>query len=482
MLEDILKSYESFREEILRESYFLGAGLKEKPEYGVIFQKYANLFTLETVGKVIREKNNLPEDAPNEEFEAFDRVIFALLENFLFLKTVQDVQKLQELEISKTVDFNGKSIPFRMVANIIEREENREIRKSLSERTIPIIEELTKYKVELAKKRLNIIRKEFGYPSILSYESAKLKEDIKGYANSLSGFLKETEREYRDLAGWVFKEFLGLDWGEVQTYDITFLLSGYHFRDFKTDDCRYVLDETLKGMGLNLGDMKNLKIDDENRPTKSPRAFCAPIKIPDEVIVVVKPSGYFKDIATLFHEMGHALHFAHTDKSLPEIYRLIGRSGTSEIFAFNFQYITDSKPWIERFFGKKERLESFINYRQFAYLYLRRRYAAKVIYETKLFSYDNWEDIGPKLYSQILTDATGVFHPPYNYFWDLDFGFYSVDYSQAWEVEYALREYLKGEFGEEWYFNEEGGEFLKGLWSLGLRYSPFQLAKKLRLW
>lgn len=473
MFENILKDYESFRESLVREGYLIGAGLKEKPEYEKIFSNYSHLFDLKTVADVIRGKSLLPEDAPFEDFEAFDKILFALLNGYIFLKLANLYAEMQSVELSREVD----GIPFRMINNVLEKEEDREKRRKLSEGAKPIIEELTQYKLRIARETLNIARKEFGYSNLLSYWSASLMEDVAGYSMKLEEFLRSTEEDYNTLAEEIFESYLGLKWGEVENFDVPFLMSGIKFSDFRVDDPIGILRKTLDLMGLNLDEFKNLRIDHEFRPKKSPRAFCAPIRVPDEVVVVFKPSGSFNDISVLFHEMGHALHFTNTDRNLPEVHKIMGRSGTSEVFAFNFQYIADSEGWVKEFFGKNG---EFLRYRKFAYLYLRRRYAAKVIYEAKLFSSENWEEIGPKLYSEILTSATGVFHPPYNYFWDLDFGFYSVDYSQAWEAEKILREYLKREFGEDWYFNRQSGEFLKELWKTGLKYPPLKLVSKLR--
>ncbi len=473
MLESILKDYESFREDILREYYLVGAGIKDNPEYERVFSTYAHLFDLKIIADVIKEKGRLPQDAPLEDFESYDRLIFALLEGYVSLKLANLYAEMQKVELSREID----GIPFRMVQSILEREEDREKRRTLIERSKPIVEELTKYKLGIAKRILEIARKDFGYSNLLSYWSASLGEDIVGYSRKMEEFLRKTEGEYKFLAEEIFGKYLNLRWGEVENFDVPFLMSGARFSDFRVDDPIGILKKTLDLMGLKLEEFKNLRIDHEFRPKKSPRAFCAPIRVPDEVVITYKPSTFFNDISVLFHEMGHALHFANTDRNLPTVYRILGRSGTSEVFAFNFQYIADSKEWIQRFFGKNG---EFLKYRRFAYLYLRRRYAAKVIYESKLFAIDNWEEIGPVLYSEILTSATGIFHPPYNYFWDIDFGFYSVEYSQAWEAEERLREYLKQEFGEDWYFNKQSGEFLKELWKMGLKYPPLKLVSKLR--
>ena len=72
--EEVLELYEKMEEELSRESYLLGAGLKDKPEYDKIFARFSTLANLKTATAVIREKMDLHEDAPDEVVEAYDRV------------------------------------------------------------------------------------------------------------------------------------------------------------------------------------------------------------------------------------------------------------------------------------------------------------------------------------------------------------------------------------------------------------------------
>ncbi len=475
--EEVLKLYEKMEEELSRESYLLGAGLKDKPEYDRIFARYSTLADLKTATAVIREKMDLHEDAPDEVVEAYDRVIFTLLELYLNRQTIEESQRMQAYEMSAEVEIEGKKVPYRMLPLILQKEKHRDKRKAYYEAATPIVRELTGMKLDIYRKALKLVRKDFGYPNLYEYHAARKMEDLSAYANRMRDFLSESESEYRELAEDVFGKVLGLKWGEVEAYDSHYLLSGAAFPvSLKVPDVE-ALKETLKRGGIDIEAMPNLKIDDEVRPKKSPRAFCVPIRIPDEVVVVVKPSGSFSDVSTLFHEMGHGLHFAFTDRNLPVPYRLMGRVGTSEIYSFNLQYVTDQPLWLDAFAEGWD--EDFVRFRRFAYLYFRRRYAAKVIYEVELLKGEDWEERGPQLYETLLTDATGIHHHPERYFIDLDWGYYSVDYSQAWEVEAVLREFLKGEFGEDWFFKPEAYEYLKGLWRLGMRYPPLKLAAKL---
>ncbi len=477
LYEEVLNLYERMEEELARESYLLGAGLKDKPEYDRIFAKYSELAELKTTTAVIREKMDLHEDAPDETVEAYDRVIFTLLDLYLSRQTLEESQRMQAYEMAAEVEVDGQKVPYRMLPLLLQREKHREKRRTYYEAATPVVERLTAMKLDIYRKSLKVVRKDFGYPNLHEYHAAHKMEDLSAYANRMRDFLSETEDEYKGLATEIFGKVLGLEWGEVEAYDSHYLLSGRAFPvSLKVADLD-ALKETLKRGGIDLDSMPNLRIDDEVRPKKSPRAFCVPIKIPDEVVVVVKPSGSFSDVSVLFHEMGHGLHFAFTDRRLPVPHRLMGRVGTSEIYSFNLQYVTDQPLWLEAFAEGWD--GDFVRFRRFAYLYLRRRYAAKVIYEVELLKGEDWEERGPKLYESLLTDATGVHHHPTRYFTDLDWGYYSVDYSQAWEVEAALRDFLKGEFGEDWFFKPEAYEYLKGLWRLGMRYPPLKLAAKL---
>ena len=59
---------------------------------------------------------------------------------------------------------------------------------------------------------------------------------------------------------------------------------------------------------------ENVQLDLEDRPNKTPRAFCVPIEVPGRVMLVIKPNGGPDDWHALFHEAGHTEHYAHTSR------------------------------------------------------------------------------------------------------------------------------------------------------------------------
>ena len=73
------------------------------------------------------------------------------------------------------------------------------------------------------------------------------------------------------------------------------------------------LEHTLTDLGIDLRSQENVHLDLDVRPSKSPRAFCAPIEVPGKVMLVIQPIGGKDDWEALFHEAGHTEHYANTD-------------------------------------------------------------------------------------------------------------------------------------------------------------------------
>src|SRR6266581_3496535 len=88
--------------------------------------------------------------------------------------------------------------------------------------------------------------------------------------------------------------------------------------------------------------------DLEQRPSKTPRAFCAPIEVPGKVMLVIQPIGGPDDWRALFHEAGHTEHFAHTSPELEVEERRLGDNAVTEGWAMLLQHLTDDPAWLTR--------------------------------------------------------------------------------------------------------------------------------------
>src|SRR5688500_19434107 len=63
-------------------------------------------------------------------------------------------------------------------------------------------------------------------------------------------------------------------------------------------------------MGIDPDAAGRITYDTGEREGKRARAFCAPVRVPDEVYLVLRPHGGQAGHRTLLHELGHALRVA----------------------------------------------------------------------------------------------------------------------------------------------------------------------------
>jgi hypothetical protein len=225
------------------------------------------------------------------------------------------------------------------------------------------------------------------------------------------------------------------------------------------------LEQSLADLGVDLRSQTNVELDLEDRPNKSPRAFCVPIEVPQRVILVIKPQGGPDDWRALFHEAGHTEHFAHTSASLSVEERRLGDNAVTEGWAMLLEHLTVDPVWLER------RLD-FPRPHEFAaegatqLLWLLRRYCAKLVYEIEFHAAADVTAMRAR-YVELLDGALKVTPSGTDYLADLDDGFYASQYLRAWAFEAQLRAYLREKFGNAWFARREAGSLIRELWSEG---------------
>ncbi len=441
---------ESFTIEVSREYYLVGSGQKESLELDPIYRRYAFLFSEDEA----RERLSRMHESPPASRYLAGFVTEGYLEN----RVKELTQEVTNAALTATVRWEGKEVPYQQVQVLLANEPDWRRRHQLDQLAQEVTESINPHR----KERLLQLHEEavkLGFEDYVSLYEALLGVDFDQLSDSLDEFLDDTEEPYlRQLHDLL--ERAGVPRGEATVADMQYLLRGKAYdRYFSSHDMVPALARALQAMGLSRGDDFPFVLDLEPRPRKSPRAFCAPVRVPQEVYLVIKPQGGREDWEALFHEAGHAEHFSHVDERLPFPLRVLGDNDLIEVYSFHMQYRLIEPSFLRDIVGLPgSEVEPYLRLARFGKLFLLRRYAAKLRYELMLHRHGP-ED-APQAYSETLGGILGVQVPPERYLKDVDDGFYSAQYLRAWIFEAMLREFLRRELGERWWAHPDSGDLL----------------------
>jgi hypothetical protein len=285
-------------------------------------------------------------------------------------------------------------------------------------------------------------------------------------------FLRDTQSMWDDVLPEFLRRALDLAPSEATRADALALMRAPEFDAyFPAADMEREVRRQVTEMGASPDASGRVHYDTADRPGKRARAFCAPVEIPDEVHLVLRPHGGQGDWQTLLHELGHALHFANTDRGQPFEFRWLGDNSITEGYAMLFDHRMQDAGWLRRYTGLgKAELPRYLRASGFEELHFLRRYCAKLVYEVQLYSGNvPWRAL-PDLYVETLSAATGFRYQRADAFVDVDPRFYSARYLRAWQLQALLAETLTDRFNPDWWRNPAAGPWITGeLFSHGQR-------------
>jgi hypothetical protein len=443
-------SADRFVAEIDEEYYLHFAGLKETLELEEIYGRHEELTRLETAKRL--------EGAPTELWR------FAC-EGFLGNLTRSHQEKLAQVEAELEATIDGEQIPFRMLRPVMANEPDRDRRQRLEETRLRLTDEhLNPVYLDAARIDRDAVSKLEAPNFYELYKRFGFRLD--DLAAQCTDLLNETERLWEETGDRLFRARLGISLGDARPWDVPRLFRAPEWdKAFSSDAMLPALEATLGDLGIDLRSQKNVHLDLDQRPAKSPRAFCSPIEVPDKVMLVIQPIGGRDDWEALFHEAGHTEHYAHTSRDLPMEAKRLGDMAVTEGWAMLMQHLVTEPAWLNRRLDVSGAAQ-LANEGAASLLYFVRRYSAKLLYEIEFFQSDDPTAMRPR-YAELLAEAYRFPAAPENYLSDIDGSFYVIGYLRSWAFEAHLRDFLRGEFGNEWFTRREAGNLLRELWSLG---------------
>jgi len=435
----------------LDEEYYLHfAGLKETLDVEQVYERYEELTKLETAQKL--------KGAPTELWR------FAC-EGFLGNLTREHQERLAKAEAELEAKVDGETIPYRMLRVAMSNEPDRDTRRRLEEARVRLLDEhLNPVYLEAAAIDREAVRQLDAANYYELYEGFDFH--LASLAEECRALLEETEKLWEREGDRLFRARLGISLSDARPWDVPRLFRASEFDQlYPPDRMLPALESTLLDLGIDLRSQENVHLDLESRPSKSPRAFCAPIEVPGKVMLVIQPIGGKDDWEALFHEAGHTEHYANTSASLPMEAKRLGDMAVTEGWAMLMQHLVTDSAWLNRRLDVS-RVDQLAHDGAVSLLYFVRRYCAKLLYEIEFFQTDDVTSMRNR-YFEILSDALKLPVNAESYLDDIDGSFYVIGYLRSWAFEAQLREFLRSEFGNEWFARREAGELLRELWSLG---------------
>jgi hypothetical protein len=454
-------------------------GEKEVSEQAAIVARYADLFSREQLESLHEQE----EGSAGDQREWLYRLRKTCESGLVAAELAERDDELENALLGARVTFKGEDLPLRsalaqlaVIPDYAERDELGELYRLRS--------------AEFNEQRLDLLRAYEELEADLSGEAdpvARVEEEkqisLHELASILAAASDRIEESFLALRETWFERLLGPErepqpssahMGYVRRLSP---LDATYTKERATDVCL----QTLSALGFDLAADRNIKLDLDDRPQKSPRACVIASDPPKVVHLITRAQGGLHDYQAFLHEAGHALHYAGCDPNLPYTFRRISRDhALTEIYSYICEAITREPAWHSQHFGLSEE-EARTNAQATTFLegLLFRRYTAKLQFELAFWSAFAEAETTSDDYSEKLTAATGVRYPKDGHLADMDAGFYSADYLRAWIRHAQLRAHLIDEVGDDWWRSPKTGEILRALFAEGTRPSSEEIAARL---
>ncbi|HUQ81690.1 MAG TPA: hypothetical protein VM076_11150 [Gemmatimonadaceae bacterium] len=472
---------DAFMEALSREHYLSAAGHKPNADLQAIYARFGHVqgpAALELTRDAFRSAT-----PGSDEWRSARALLDWQVESYASRQLAELDERVIAWEASAVIRLpDGREVPYQRAPVDMAVEPKREQRLALDEaRAALVTRELAPMRAERLQRERDLIESlEVASDYVTSFEALS-GIDLRALAAECERFLRETDSMWADVHGEAVRRDLGIAPGEATRADALALMRAPRFDPyFPAREMESVVKRQVTEMGTDPKAGGRIIYDLAPRPGKRARAFCAPVRVPREVYLVLLPHGGATDYRTLLHELGHSLHFGYMRDDLPFEFRWLGDNSITEGYAMLFDHLLHDPGWLARYSALgRPRVAEYRRSAAFEELQFLRRYCAKLLYELKLYSGEvSWSSL-PDAYVDILSTATTFRYRAADAFIDVDPRFYSARYLRAWQLQAALRDVLRAQFDDDWFRNPRTGPWLeRELFGEGQRELASELAER----
>lgn len=479
-LERLRTEANALMEEISREFYLSHAGLKPDAELVPIYARHAAVVSDNALALARDEYRRAAKDSEDQ------RAARILLDFVVDTRAQRALAPSEEREIAwestAMVQLgDGRAIPYARTAIEIGNATDRRERSALDMARATLVEaELAPMRLERFQREIDLMAGMEIAPSYNATFEALSGIDLAKLMGECEGFLRDTAELWRELLPHAVKRSLGVPVSDLTRANALALFRAPQFDGaFPGNAMEPAVRRQMGEMRMDPDAGGRVRFDVGEREGKRARAFCAPVRVPEEIYLVLRPHGGQGDYMTLLHELGHAVHFAYTRADFPFEYRWAGDNSVTESYAMLFDHLTQNRGWLARYTGLGRDLPAYLRAAALEELHFLRRYSAKLIYEVQLYSGRlPWSAL-PDLYVETLSSATSFLYSRSDAFVNVDPRFYSARYLRAWQLGALLAQSLVEQFDADWYRNPRTGPWLvENLFAEGQRETADEIARR----
>ena len=453
---------EAFLEDVSREYHAAHAGLKAQADLQPIYERHRDAYGDESYSTALEIFHASALGSPSKRSAAM------LLEWLIESRVGRELAPLEEKEFAWESTAivplpAGGGEPHARVSITIANTRDKNERRALDDaRAKLVLAELAPMRQEKLAREKGLVEAAGIAPSYNETFNTLAAISLNDLRADCEKFLRDTQGMWDDVLPEFLKSRLQITPGEATRADALALMRAPEFDEyFPARDMEIAVRRQVTDMGISPDANGRVLYDTVEREGKRARAFCSPVRVPEEVHLVLRPHGGQNDWQTLLHELGHALHFGNAERTLPFEFRWLGDNSITEGYAMLFDHRMQDAGWLGRYTELRSTdVPRFLRSAGFEELQFLRRYCAKLIYEVQLYSGNvSWSAL-PDLYVETLTGATGFRYQRSDAFVDVDPRFYSARYLRAWQLQSLLNETLVERFNEDWWRNPNAGPWI----------------------
>lgn len=446
------------------------------------YQGHEQLFALPTIAAVQAAEQHQPDPMKKRALTDFE---LYLAGEHITEAVAPLSDQVANLEGSATVTFEGAEIPYRNLEPMLANEPDHARRLALYASAAPVIAKLNPLLQQKDAQSEKLVT-ELGYPSYAALAARMRDADLDALAQQAQAVLDQTDAVYKKAMADAVHRELVLDLADMRRADVPrFFKSAAVQSAFPAAEMMPRFKALLAGMGVDLDALESITIDASANPKKNPRAVCFAVRVPTDVRLSIKPRGGVDDYAQLYHEGGHALHFAETTTPVWEFQQL-GNNTVTEAYAFLFEDRLEDPRYLRELGMTGELLHSYVRGAAVRKLYMLRRYAAKVLFEKAWHGPQPLTDSELRArYKELLGRAYGfpvTDEDASRYLEDHDDFFYSADYLRAWFLAAQLDDAFTRKYGQAhdgaWWHSHDAGKALQALWAHGNALTADEVARE----